>query len=280
MRVPHDGIELNVEVDGPDDGPPVTFVHGVSNSLRTYGCLPPEITAGRRILRIDLRGHGESGHAPGTYVLERYGADVAEVLRIVADRQAVLVGHSLGGNAAWWVAQHHPEMLAAAFLEDPPLYMGEPAEHERNPAAKMAPAIRDHAIAMREEGLSVEEASKRLAAAPLPSGVTAGDLVPEAIRGRAWAHLVLDPEVLTGVADRTTLAGTDVESPVGVPVLILAAGVRPAFTLEHEQRLAVTHPDVEVIRVAGAGHAIHDEIVHRTDYVEHLAAFLRRHAPV
>ena len=281
MRVPHDGIELNVEVEGPEDGPPVGFLHGVSGSLRTYGWLPPEITEGRRILKIDLRGHGDSDRAPGTYVLERYGADVVAVLQAVARRPAVLVGHSLGGSTAWWVAQQHPEVLTAAFLEDPPLYMGEPAEHEKNPAAQMFPEIRDRAIAMREQGLTPEQAAERLAASPMGPDVTMGDVqLPDAILARAWAQLAMDPEVLTAAADRTTLGGTDLDSPVGVPVLILAAGVVPAFTPEHERRLAATHPDVEVVRVAGAGHGIHDEIANRSAYVEHLAAFLRKHAPV
>ena len=83
------------------------------------------------------------------------------------DRPAVLVGHSLGGSTAWWVAQNHPELLIGAFLEDPPLYMGEPAEHENNPAAKMFPGSATTPIAMREEGLSIEQAAERLAAAPL-----------------------------------------------------------------------------------------------------------------
>jgi pimeloyl-ACP methyl ester carboxylesterase len=281
MRVPHDGIELNVEVDGPEDGPPVAFLHGVSGSHRTYGFLPPEITEGRRIVRVDLRGHGASDHAPGTYVLERYGADVVEVLRTVVDRPAVLVGHSLGGSTAWWVAQNHPELLIGAFLEDAPLYMGEPAEHENNPAAKRFPAIRDNAVAMREEGLSIEQAAKRLATAPMDPDMKMGDVMrPDALLNRAWAHLAMDPEVLTRAADRTTLAHTDTASPVEVPVLLLAAGVVPAFTPAHEERLAVSHPEVEVIRVAGAGHSIHDEIGSRATYVEHLAAFLRKHAPV
>jgi pimeloyl-ACP methyl ester carboxylesterase len=281
MRVAHDGIELNVEVDGPEDGPPVAFLHGVSGSLETYGFLPPEITEGRRILGIDLRGHGRSDHAPGTYLLERYGADVAEVLRTVAGRPAVLVGHSLGGSTAWWVAQRHPELLAAAFLEDPPLYMGERAEHERNEAVKVFPVMRDNAIAMREEGLSVDEAAERLAAAPMGPDVTAGDLMTaDAIHARAVAHLAMDPEVLTAAADGSTLAGTDLDAPVGVPVLLLAAGVQPAFKPEHEQRLAAGHPGVEVVRVAGVGHSIHSEIAGRATYVDHLAAFLRTHAPV
>jgi pimeloyl-ACP methyl ester carboxylesterase len=281
MRVAHDGIELNVKTDGPEDGPVVAFLHGVSGSALTYGWLPPEITEGRRILRIDLRGHGASEHAPGTYTLDRYGADVAEVLRQVAKAPAVLVGHSLGGSTAWWVAQHHPELLAGAFLEDPPLFMGEAAEHENNPAAAIFPAIRDNAVAMREAGLSAEDAAARLAASPMGPAVTMGDVtMADGIHARAKAQLAMDPEVLTSAADNTTLAPTDLTSPVDVPVLLLAATVQPAFKPEHEERLAAMHPDVEVVRVEGAGHGIHDEIANRAAYTEHLAAFLRRYAPV
>jgi pimeloyl-ACP methyl ester carboxylesterase len=281
VRVAHDGIELNVEVEGPEDGPVVAFLHGVSGSARTYAFLPPEITEGRRIVRIDLRGHGDSDHAPGTYVLERYGADVVEVLRQVGGGPAVLVGHSLGGSTAWWVAQNHPELLAAAFLEDPPLYMGEPAEHANNPAAAMFPVIRDNAIAMREEGLTPEQAAERLSASPMGPDVTAGELMhADGVLARAHAQLAMDPDVLTSAADITTLSGTDLRSPVGVPVLLLAAGNVPAFKLEHEERLAATHPDVEVVRVDGVGHGIHDEKAGRDTYVQQLAAFLAKHAPV
>jgi len=280
MRVAHDGIELNVDAQGPADAPVVAFLHGVSGSSATYGWLPPVITDGRRILLIDLRGHGESDHAPGTYVLERYGADVAEILRQVAGRPAVVVGHSLGGSTAWWLAQNHPELVAAAFLEDPPLYMGEPAEHADNPAAAAFPALRDRAIEMREEGLTPEEAAERIAATPMPSGATMGDLFhPDALLARARSQLAMDPEVLTSAADGTTLRDTDLRSPVAVPMLILAAGVQPAFKPEHEERLARTHPDVEVIRLDGVGHGIHDEKAGRDAYVRHLAEFLRRHAP-
>lgn len=281
MRVAHDGIELNVEVEGTPDGPAVAFLHGVSGSALTYGWLPGEITEGRRILRIDLRGHGKSDHAPGTYTLDRYGADVAAILRELAGGPAVLVGHSLGGSTAWWVAQHHPELVAAAFLEDPPLYMGEQAEHDANPIAPLFPALRDRAKAWQRDGVDAETAAAELAASPMGPDVTMGDvMLSDGLLARAKAQLAMDPEVLTGAADRSTLAGTDVTSPVTVPVLLLAAGVAPAFSEEHEERLAATHPEVEVVRIPEAGHGIHDEIRHRQVYTEHLAAFLRRHAPV
>ena len=134
MRVESDGVGLHVEVDGPPDGAPVVFLHGVSGSGETYGWLPDEIVRGRRIVRIDLRGHGRSEHATGTYVVDRYAEDVVAVLREVVGRAAVLVGHSLGGVVAWSVAQRHSELVVASFLEDPPLYYGEREEHEDNGA--------------------------------------------------------------------------------------------------------------------------------------------------
>ena len=116
MVIEVDGVALHAEVEGPEDAPVVVFLHGVSGSGRTYGWLPARVTDGRRIVRLDLRGHGASAHAPGTYLIDRYGADVAAVLERIARRPAVLVGHSLGGVAAWWVAQRRPDLIAAAFL--------------------------------------------------------------------------------------------------------------------------------------------------------------------
>ena len=68
-RVECDGVGLHVELDGPDDAATVLFLHGVGSSGRTWEWLPDELTRGRRIVRVDLRGHGRSDHAPGTYLI-------------------------------------------------------------------------------------------------------------------------------------------------------------------------------------------------------------------
>jgi pimeloyl-ACP methyl ester carboxylesterase len=279
VRVTRDGVGLNVEVSGPDDAPPVVFLHGVSGISLTWGWLPREITAGRRIVLVDLRGHGESDR-PGSYLLEDYAEDVAEILRTVARTPAVLVGHSLGGSVAWAVSQRHPELVAAAFLEDPPLYMGLPEEHTGNDLAQLFPLMRDRARAWQEAEVGAEAAAAEIAASPMGPDVTMGDVLEaDAVLTLAQGQLRMDPEVLTGAAEASTLAGTDLESPVRVPVLLLAAGVVPAFSAAHEERLAGTHPDVQVVRVDGAGHMIHDEIRSRDAFTRHLAGFLAEHAP-
>ncbi len=267
-------MRLHVEVEGPPDGAPVVFLHGVSGSLRTYAWLPREIADGRRIVRIDLRGHGGSEHAPGTYDVNHYGEDVVGVLRETVGAPAVLVGHSLGGVVAWWVAQRHPDLVVAAFLEDPPLYMGEAAEHEDNGAVPLLGAILAAVERWKAAGMTAEQAAAELAAAPTSAALC--DDVPLA---RAEALLRMDPGVLRGAIDASTLAPTDTVSPVSVPVFLLAADVMgSAFAAHHAERLAISHPDVEIVRVPGAGHGIHDEREHRGEYVDALSRFLTAHA--
>lgn len=280
MRVENGGVELNVELQGATDAPLVVFLHGVSGCGRTYDFLPAQITDRRRIARVDLRGHGHSHHATGTYTIDRYGEDVVAVLRVL-DRPATLVGHSLGGVTAWWVAQHAPELVTAAFLEDPPLYMGEPAEHEKNLAIPVFRSVSERAAVWQREGATIDEVAAALAPAALGPERTMGDVMePDALRARAEAYLLMDRGVLDQAADRSTLAPTDTTAPISVPTLLLAAddGMGSAFPARHEERLARTHPDVEVTRVPGAGHSIHDERAARSDYVRHLAAFLDRYA--
>jgi pimeloyl-ACP methyl ester carboxylesterase len=276
-------VRLHVEAAGPEDGAPVVFLHGVSGSMQTYAWLPEEIAEGRRIVRVDLRGHGGSEHASGAYDIDSYGEDVADLLRETVGRPAVLVGHSLGGVVAWWVAQRHPELVAAAFLEDPPLYMGEPAEHERNGAVPIFRVLLDTVARWKAQGMGADAAAAQLAAAPFGSDrsrTSAEGLSDDVPAARAEAWLQMDPGVLEGAADRSTLAPTDTTSPVSVPVFVLAADDEKGavFSTRHAERLAISHPDVEIARVAGAGHGIHDERDHRGDYVTALARFLATHA--
>jgi pimeloyl-ACP methyl ester carboxylesterase len=284
MRVEGDGVGLNVEVEGPEDAPAVVFLHGVSMSGTTYDWLPPEVADGRRILRVDQRGHGDSGHAPGGYTIERYGADVVKLIQELAGGRAVLVGQSLGAAVSWWVAQQHPEVVVAALLEDPPLYLGELGEEG---LAQMEPMFRgmiDTHTRWHANGLDAHAAAAEFGAQPYdfdPSRGMADALTDSALMSRADGILRMDPGVLEAVMDGSALRGTDTTAPIRVPMLILAAdeavgGVLPAGDIA---RLAQTHPDVEVRVVPGGGPGIHHERENRDTYLEHLVPFLAQHAP-
>jgi pimeloyl-ACP methyl ester carboxylesterase len=79
--------------------------------------------------------------------------------------------------------------------------------------------------------------------------------------------------VLDRVIDGSLLAAADPTSPPGVPVLVLASDAAlSALPPAHEARLP---PEVEVVRLPGATHTLHDEIAHRPAYERQLTAFLR-----
>jgi pimeloyl-ACP methyl ester carboxylesterase len=83
MHIDNDGIRLNVVADGPADGPPVLFLHGLRGSTATYDFLVPELP-GRRLLRLDFRGHGHSDRAPGGDVADGFASDAEAVLEQAA----------------------------------------------------------------------------------------------------------------------------------------------------------------------------------------------------
>jgi pimeloyl-ACP methyl ester carboxylesterase len=280
MRVTNGDVTLSVQADGPADGPIVVFLHGVSGSRHAYGWLPHEVLSGRRVLRPDLRGHGESGQ-PGAYRIGDYTGDVVALLRETGP--AVLVGHSLGGCIAWTAAQRHPELVRAAFLEDPPLYYSEASEWEGAPARQVFPVLRDLAMQWQADGDDAATMSERLGDAwfgPDPSVRLRDVLTDDALAAMGRAYATLDPAVIQGAADNTSLADIDLAAPVAAPVLLLGADEAQGgvFATRHAERMAASHPDVEIVAVPGAGHQIAGSRRFRATYLAHLTRVLGEHA--
>jgi hypothetical protein len=144
--------------------------------------------------------------------------------------------------------------------------------------------IRANILKAREAGLSDQQLAELMSGAPSISrgGGTFRDFaMDDAIEAIAFGHNRLDIGVLDGAIDGSTLADTDVTAPVKPPILILAAddALGAAFTTQDETRFAETHPAVEVIRILGSSHGIHDARGYREIFAQHLSDFLDMHAP-
>lgn len=81
---------------GDDDATPVVLVHGITESAATWDPLVDRLAADRRVIALDMRGHGRSGTAD-RYDLEAMAGDVAAVSMALDLDRPHLVGHSLGG---------------------------------------------------------------------------------------------------------------------------------------------------------------------------------------
>ena len=92
--------------------------------------------AGWRSYALDFRGHGRSDRTPGRYRLDDYVDDADRLLRMIG-QPAVVVGHRSAPSSPPLAQDRHP-LVAAVFLEDPPLYVVDP--RVRRPAASGASA--------------------------------------------------------------------------------------------------------------------------------------------
>lgn len=79
-----------------------------------------------RLVRIDARGHGGSDAPPPPYTVDRFGADVIAVLDALDIPRAHVVGASLGGLVALWLAVRHPARVDRAVLAGTAARIGAP----------------------------------------------------------------------------------------------------------------------------------------------------------
>lgn len=111
---------LNVHRYGPGGGEPVVCLHGVTGHGERFAPLAERVLTDRRVLGLDLRGHGRSTW-DGPWNLEQHVADVVDTMDAEGIAQVPLVGHSFGGCVALWTAHLHPERVSALALIDPAL---------------------------------------------------------------------------------------------------------------------------------------------------------------
>lgn len=106
------GIELNVLLTGPEDGPPVLLLHGFpdDHSLWRHQ-IPALVNAGYRVIAPDTRGTGESQLLPrvSDYRLEHLVADQIALLDHLSVNQVSLVAHDWGAVQGWELVLRHPE---------------------------------------------------------------------------------------------------------------------------------------------------------------------------
>lgn len=126
------GARFHIVTDG--EGPLVLLLHGFPMFWYTWRQLIPELSAGGyRAVAMDLRGYGGSDHPPQGYDLFTLSRDVLGVIGSLGERDAVLVGHGIGGLLAWTTASLHPEAVRqlAAISIPHPIRMRQSIIHDR-----------------------------------------------------------------------------------------------------------------------------------------------------
>lgn len=115
-----DGVLIHYEEFG--GGEPVVLVHGFASNLRdnweVTGWVKRLVSAGRRVVALDCRGHGESEkpHDPAAYDRGIMSGDVLRLMDHLKIDRTDLLGYSMGGAIALDLIIHQPARFRRAVL--------------------------------------------------------------------------------------------------------------------------------------------------------------------
>lgn len=110
-------VALAYEELGEDNPIPLIILHGFFASSRNWRKIAERLSGEFHVYVLDMRNHGLSPH----HATMDYPAMTADVLRFMDERQlanAHILGHSMGGKIAMWLALNHPGRLGKLLVVD------------------------------------------------------------------------------------------------------------------------------------------------------------------
>ena len=277
-------MTIAFDATGPAEAPTVVLLHGLMSSRESYAPVVEHLARRWHVLNVDMRGHGESTHAT-RYRAVDYAADVAELIRSEAadsHGRAVIAGHSLGGLTAAALAQTAPDVVAGLFLEDPPIFEGDPAVRAASPAGGIFPMILAALRTMRADGATVAGYETMIASRPSPFAESTTDrLLPGGLRASALALMRVDLGTIEAAISSDTWTDFDADATLPGPVTVLRAD--PAFGAvflpDQAVRFASAVPQAQIVLMDGLGHGIHTDRFGLDRYIAALDGFLGDVAP-
>ncbi|MFD3811785.1 alpha/beta fold hydrolase [Rhodococcus sp. NPDC058639] len=125
-----DGATIAYRAWGDAGNPGVVLVHGGMAHSGWWDHIGPQLAAGRRVVALDLSGHGDSAHR-SHYSLESWSAEVLAVAEAGGiDGRPVLIGHSMGGIVSFAASHMQGDRLHGVVILDSPIRDLTPEEVE------------------------------------------------------------------------------------------------------------------------------------------------------
>lgn len=250
-------VEIAYSV-GPNNGPTLLLLHGVTSRRDGFMNVAEALKEKHRVIAIDQRGHGYSGHTPGKYDREDHARDIKFILENVCKEPTVVWGHSMGGGNAIAMAQDPPVQLKALVLEDAAIF------GKRRPMPTL-PSTSDEAnstmnafqvsLDIVEAGLSHEEMTAKI----VESFPDSPAYYPA---WKAESLTQMDIEILRSVVGGKSRGGGDDPAAtlanISCPVLLMQADPEKGGILPDDfvAEVVPDRDDWTTVKIAGAGHNI------------------------
>jgi pimeloyl-ACP methyl ester carboxylesterase len=237
------GITLQYAEAGSGAGVPVVFLHGYTDSWRSFEPVLPHLPGSIRALCLTQRGHGESDKPAAGYAMRDFAADVAAFMDALGIDRAVVAGHSMGTAVALRFAADRPERVLGLAL------MGAFFSPRANAVVR---ELWDSAVSYITDPVApafAHDFQQGTMARPAPAGFL--DMVTgESLKvpARVWR------EALKGQL-QSEISGE--LARIRVPVLLQWGERETLIPHQEQEALLSLLPDARLITYPEAGHGVH-----------------------
>jgi 2-succinyl-6-hydroxy-2,4-cyclohexadiene-1-carboxylate synthase len=252
------GVRYYYQVAGSPsegEGKPLAMLHGFTGSQSNWKPHARKLAGDFQTIRIDLLGHGRTD-APDDakrYRMEKSAEDIENLLHRLEPGPVNLLGYSMGGRLALYLAITYPSLVSSLILESASPGLRE--ESQRQERIK-----RDERLACSMEKDGIEAFVDHWQHLEL---FTSQSSLPIEIRARLREQRLLNNPA--GLANSLRGMGTGAQpslwprlGDLNMPVLLLAGELDQKFAaIAGEMALLIGNARAKI--VPGAGHTIHME---------------------
>jgi pyruvate dehydrogenase E2 component (dihydrolipoamide acetyltransferase) len=238
------GLSVRTLSVGEGAGAPVLLLHGFGSDLMSWLFNQEALAEGRAVHAFDLPGHGGTSKAIAAGGVADLAVVTIGVMDALGLEKAHLVGHSLGGAIATYLALTQPHRVASVSLIAP---------------AGLGPEINMGFI----EGFVGESRARKLKAVlqdlVVDPNLISADMVEDVLKfkrldgAEAALRLIADANFSGGL--QKTILRSELAA-ARAPIAIIVGEEDRIIPPSHAEGLPAS---IQVIRLAGAGHIPHME---------------------
>lgn len=103
--------------EGPNNGPPLVFLHGLTDRWQYFLPIIPFLSQRWHIYALDFRGHGRSSKNPPYRYIDHI-KDTISFLENNTESKSILFGSSMGGMVSLMIAAKRPDLVKCIIFGD------------------------------------------------------------------------------------------------------------------------------------------------------------------
>jgi non-heme chloroperoxidase len=235
------GTRMRVVDVGAGPQLPLVLIHGFTDSWFSWSRVMSELSVARRVIAVDMRGHGGSSRPAEGYGLPSHAQDILALMDLLGLDRAVVIGHSMGSFVARQIAAMAPERVAGLVL------VGSGASPRTNVTTEVEQAVADLPDPVPVE--FVREFQYGTIHRPVPDTFMAEVVATSlAVPAHVWR---------AGLAGM--LAGVDESIPPAMPTLVVWGERDQIFSASDQHELLALLPDAALEVYTETGHTPHWE---------------------